>query len=240
MRYDLTLVILIGWMLMASVIQAETPTANEVLRSAIKNRATWEDFPGFQCRLTVRLDDKSVTGTLLVASSGELTWNDFPADFELKSVKDFVGSLIEHRLSATGSDVAVEFADAPATALGRLLTFSNDTRLKSSYRIHDNVIGEVNRTAGDQRFTISVLDVYHTPEGKYLPQTYAVSFWDAATGALRSSETHVNRWTRVGRFDLPTRAIRQRSKARSDDPSGSNAGGSSVLEVVFADHELSK
>lgn len=54
---------------------------------------------------------------------------------------------------------------------------------------------------------VSVLDVARNAEGKYLPQTFTVSYWDAETGAVRFHQTHQQQYARVGRFDLPARLM---------------------------------
>jgi len=63
----------------------------------------------------------------------------------------------------------------------------------------------VNRHAGDRNFTITVLDDTPNAEGKTLPHSYSVHYWDAASGALDRVETVQERWSRVARWDLPTR-----------------------------------
>jgi hypothetical protein len=61
----------------------------------------------------------------------------------------------------------------------------------------------VNRNIGAQNMSITVLDNDRNAEGKYLPRSYTVQYWDAATGALNRTETFQNRWQRVGKLDLP-------------------------------------
>jgi hypothetical protein len=62
-------------------------------------------------------------------------------------------------------------------------------------------------TMEDSRFTITVTEVSRNSAGKYLPKTYSVSFWDAKTGNLKSTNTVLDEWTRVGRWDLPKRLL---------------------------------
>ncbi len=59
----------------------------------------------------------------------------------------------------------------------------------------------------DMRFTISVIEVYRNLEGKYLPRTYTVSFWDAKTGNLKSTSTVLDEWKRVSKWGLPSRLL---------------------------------
>jgi hypothetical protein len=42
-----------------------------------------------------------------------------------------------------------------------------------------------------------------TPQKKYLPRTFTISFFDAETGALQRTLAYWNDWRRVGDFELP-------------------------------------
>ena len=50
-----------------------------------------------------------------------------------------------------------------------------------------------------------MLDNRPNAEGKSLPRSYSVQYWDGKSGKLLRTQSVQNRWTRVGRFDLPTR-----------------------------------
>ena len=73
----------------------------------------------------------------------------------------------------------------------------------SSYRIKDRQITVVNRRIGKQNMTITVLDNDKNAEGQFLPHSYVVNYWDAATGKLNRVETFQERWRRIGSWDLP-------------------------------------
>ena len=77
--------------------------------------------------------------------------------------------------------------------------------MASSYRVRDGQITVVNRAIGPQHMTITVLDNQKNAEGKFLPRSYTVQYWDAKTGQLLRTQSFQNRWTRVGRYDLPNR-----------------------------------
>ena len=77
----------------------------------------------------------------------------------------------------------------------------------SSYRIKDRQITVVNRRMGKQNMTITVLDSDKNPEGRFLPHSYVVNYWDAATGKLNRVETFQERSRRVGSWDLPVDAL---------------------------------
>jgi hypothetical protein len=88
--------------------------------------------------------------------------------------------------------------------LGCLLIFDGG-KLASSYRVKDKQFLVVNRNVGKENMTITVLDNDRNAEGLFLPRSYTVQSWDAATGELKRTETVQERWQRVGSWDLPER-----------------------------------
>src|SRR5262249_49578836 len=113
--------------------------------------------------------------------------------------------------------------------LGRLLIFEGG-RFASSYRVKDRQIVVVNRHLGKQLMTITVLDNERNRDGHFLPRSYTVQYWDAATGDLRRTETIHERWQRVGAWDLPT----LHTVTLASD------GGLAVRSVTLAKHQLLK
>lgn len=207
---------------------AESLTANELLERARDARATWDDFPGFTARMKLENGDQAASGEIAVSADGGVKLQGFEGA-DLKSVQARLDSLIQHRFAGGAPGEDVEYVDEPVEhPLGRLLRFKGDEKLHSAYRVKDDVITEVNREAGPMRFSISVLEIHRNPEGKYLPQAFNVSFWDASSGELKSTETHLNLWKRVGRFDLPARVL-----IVSGDKNGKRA-----LQCVLSDHRL--
>ena len=98
----------------------------------------------------------------------------------------------------------------------------------SSYRIKDHQITAVNRRIGKQNMTITVLDSDRNAEGRFLPHSYVVNYWDAVTGKLNRVETFQERWRKVGSCDLPfSRSILTTSDGRL-----------SVKTVDFSKHAL--
>jgi len=111
--------------------------------------------------------------------------------------------------------------------LGRLLVFEGG-RFASSYRIKDHQITTVNRHVGRQNMTITVLDNERNGDGHFLPHSYLVQYWDAATATLNRVETVQERWHRVGSWDLPaTHTVTTASDA-----------GLSVRNVTLSEHQL--
>ena len=114
-----------------------------------------------------------------------------------------------------------------AHPLGRLIDLG-DPSLESRYRIKDDVILEVNRSMGSQRFTISVLEIIRNAENKYLPRSFTMNFFDSATGALAMSLAYRNDWQRVGDYDLPQMILEINSRP----------GGASTRQIVFKNCRL--
>ncbi len=203
-------------------------SAAQVLRSARANRAVWEHFPGFTADITVTIDDKQEKGAITVKKDGSISTtlkNDKLRDW----VDEQIGSVVDHRLPSEPDSETPRFADEDTPhPLGRLIQIG-DPKYESSYRIRDNLITEVNRRDGDQKFTITVLEIDRNPEGKYLPRTFNATFWDAKSGAVTGNSTFLNTWQRVGAFDLPKRVVEIQC-----DP-----GEHHVKEVTFSNFKIS-
>lgn len=206
----------------------EELSANELLERARDARATWQDFPGFTAKMRLATDEEFATGEIIVSADGDVRLQGFDG-IDTKAAQSRLDSLIQHRFAGGGPGEDVEYVDeATEHPLGKLLRFKGDEKLHSAYRVRDDVITEVNRETGPMRFTISVLEIHRNPEGRYLPQAFNVSFWDSASGELKSTETHLNLWTRIDRFDLPQRLL-----IISGDKQGKRA-----LECKLSDHRL--
>jgi hypothetical protein len=189
----------------SSSVAAE-PDAAELLRHARSARAVWQHFPGFTADATVRVDSQTEHGTIAVDQHGYVT-----AKFNNATLRNWaeeqVGSVADHRLPSTPEDEKPAFADDQTDhPLGRLIRLG-DKEMESAYRIRDDVITEVNRRDGPERFTISVTDIERNKEGKYLPRSFSVTVWDADNGQIKSSSIYLNLWKRVGTFDLPQRVV---------------------------------
>ncbi|MFO0950192.1 MAG: DUF3386 family protein [Isosphaeraceae bacterium] len=186
------------------------PEAVSLFEQAVAKRAVWSDFNGFRAEVAGELDGRAYSGKVTVSADG--TVKAEVDDASAKAwVEDQLASMTMHRLPEAGRDSSKEktrpvlrFADGQEDhPLGRLLTFQGG-RFASSYRVRDGEITVVNRHIGTQNMSITVLDNTPNAEGKSLPHSYLVQYWDAKTGRLNRVETFQQRWTRVGKLDLPT------------------------------------
>jgi hypothetical protein len=208
-----------------------------LFEEAIAARAEWRQFPGFEAKIAGNLAGRAFDGTMQIDADGSVNYSDnVPARQESVSpwVEDQLGSIVLHRLARPQSKdrpkPVLRFADAQADhPLGRLLIFDGG-KFASSYRVKDKQILVVNRQMGKESMTITILENDRTKEGTFLPRSYLVQYWDAATGRLLRTESVQDRWTRVGAFDLPTR----RTVTQASDQ------GLSVRAFTLTEHRLSQ
>ncbi len=204
--------------------------AIRLFEDAVSARVQWKDFPGFSARLEGDVDGRSFSGNAVFKGDGSVTVQvDDPV--ARPWLEDQLGSLAMHRMAdSPDSRPVLHFADDETDhPLGRLLTFEGG-RFASSYRVKDQQIMVVNRQMGKKAMTITVLDNERNRDGQFLPRSYVVHYWDAATGRLERAETTQERWHRVDSWDLPTLHI---TTAASD-------AGLSIRSVRLSDHKLRK
>jgi hypothetical protein len=208
--------------------------ATALFKEAIAHRAEWREFPGFTAELSGHVDGRPFAGTATVKNNGavEIQTDDPVAKSWLQ---DQLDSLVMHRIaqaseSADAHQPRLRFADDDDDhPLGRLLAVDGD-QMGSSYRIKNQQITVVNRRMGKQNMTITVLDSDKNADGRFLPHSYVVHYWDAATGKLNRVETFQERSLRVGSWDLPV----LRSIVTASD------SGLSVKVVNLSKHALVK
>jgi hypothetical protein len=234
------------------------PEAVALFEEALASRAHWQGMPGFSARIQGKIDGRPFAGTVTVSAKGELDL-DIDDETHRTWVEAHLGSVILHRtggargerkekglvvtpapgISGTGkprdegkaeAKPVVRFADGEADhPLGRLVLFEGG-RFASSYRIKDRQIHVVNRVMGDRYMTITVLDTERNAEGRFLPHSYVVQYWDAETRALQRTETVRQAWQRVGSWDLPT----------SYTATAASGTGLSVRSFTLSGHKQAK
>jgi hypothetical protein len=181
-----------------------------LFQDAIAARAQWQEFPGFNARITGNLDGRRFAGSITIEGKGDVIFTDDDmnrAESVSGWVQEQLESIVLHRLARPAAP------DRPAPVLrfgemrddhplGRLLVFDGG-KFASSYRVKDKQITAVNRVLGKENMTITTLENDRNPDGRFLPRNYVVQYWDAATGRLLRTETVQDRWQRVGSWDLP-------------------------------------
>jgi hypothetical protein len=213
------------------------PAAVALFEDAVAARAQWQDFPGFTAHIAGNLEGRPFDGTITVNASGQVQYADSDSNRE-ESVQGWIeeqmASIVLHRRArAKDQDKARPILrcadDDEAHPLGRLLTFDGG-KFASSYRVKDRQIMVVNRHLGKTNMTITVLDNDKNAEGRYLPRSYTVHYWDAADGRLLRTETVQTRWQRVGPLDLPTSHL----------VTTTSEAGLSTRRFELSKHELAK
>jgi hypothetical protein len=223
-----------AWPLVRPATEAD-PEAVALFEDALAGRAAWgDDFPGFAAHLTGTVDRRPFTGSLTVRDDGTVqVETDDPV--ARPWLQDQLESIVMHRLASSRDDGSQEktrpvlrFADDQDDhPLGRLLTFVGG-HFASSYRVKDHQITVVNRHMGRRNMTITVLDNARNPEGRFLPQSYLVQYWDATSGALDHVESVQERWQRFQSWDLPT----------THTVTDASSTGFSVKSVTLSEHRL--
>jgi hypothetical protein len=216
------------WPLVRTDADAEAVTS---FQRALAARATWEQFPGFSADVAGNVDGRPFSGKAKIAASGEVSL-ELDEGVVKPWVEEQLQSLVNHRLPPPkeGSRPVLRFGDQDkAHPLGRLLIFEGG-QFASSYRVLDDRITVVNRRIGQQNMTITVLDDMRNTDGKQLPRSYTVQYWNAGDGALNRTESVSNRWTRVGRYDLPASVI----------VTAATKAGLSVRSIQLSKHRLAK
>ncbi|MER3414003.1 MAG: hypothetical protein C4341_07170 [Armatimonadota bacterium] len=171
-----------------------TLTAREALKHAAEARYVLpSDLSALYAKFVITDHEGDLSGSIAwtkaeglevsVAGTGEraedyqrrvesLIQHRLPSDFEQGDGK--------HNLTWTGKD----------NLIGKQIAL-NDA-MNSMYRVNGGSIVEVDRTLGDTRLIVSVVDVEKLTNGKNLPKAMVVSYFDAASGALKRTETIVD------------------------------------------------
>jgi uncharacterized GH25 family protein len=208
------------------------PEAVSLFEEALASRAAWHDFPGFSAEIAGDVEDRPFSGTVNVAADGGVKLKIDEGPFA-EWVGDQLESITMHRAasqtpSPEDPKPVLRFADEQiGHPLGRLLAFEGG-HFATSYRVKDKQITTVNRVLDGQNMTITVLDNQQNADGKFLPHCYTVQYWDEQTGKPLRTETVQDRWTRVGKWDLPQRHT----------VTTSSADGFSVKSFRLSKHEL--
>ena len=186
-------------------------------------------FEGFRAELAWRTDDASETGAVLARTGPEVELQgesgEEAPDWVVKELRSIVG----HRQFSeyeTGDGAHEKRLAATGHVLGEIVELGDS--LESSYRVAGDEISSVTRTMGGRRFTIVVHDRFVVPDGRAVPTSFSVFYWDAETGALTATEAYRDAVVDVGGIFLPS----SRRVVRGD------GDGLSVRELDLAEHSL--
>lgn len=184
---------------------AETKKADPAAWNLLKStRDTSQNFPanfsGVAVEIVLNDNGKIAKGSLVyeAGKGGELKIEGLDEDTK-DWLKEQATSVVAHR---RGGDLAkgdgrhpITFGEDDNSPVGRRVVL-NDS-MKSSYRIRNQQVVEVDRTMGDSHFTITVLETTPVAGGKFLPRHFTVTYFDAKTGALKRSEAFTDEYKQI-------------------------------------------
>jgi hypothetical protein len=220
------------------------PAAYALLEKAHNSRQVMPpDFTGFRCDLVFQQGDETFRGELIYRRQGETEVRlEGTDEASLEWARRQILNLVGHR---RGGDFAqgdgrypLQLGADDGDPYGRLILVNDG--MQSSYRVRDNRVTEVTRTADGVRFTISVIESMDADDGKYLANHFLVAYRDAASGGLQKFEGYRDSYSRIHGVWLPTsrtvievsdkpspvvRTLRFR-KIEPLDAAGANAGKS--------------
>jgi hypothetical protein len=168
------------------------PLAYDLLKDA---RSTSQNFPtnfgGYSADVIYNDNGKIYTGTIdytpKVAMKIEIKGLEMP---ESKKLEGEITSLISHRragdFSKSDGKYPITFGADDQNPIGRMVCLNDE--LKSCYRVKNKQVVQVNRTMGGEFFTINILETTPTPEGKYLPRQFSVTYFDEKTKAMKRTQ----------------------------------------------------
>jgi hypothetical protein len=189
----------------------------------------------------VNLDGQVSRGKVRVDAGGKVSLQGLPREAHAWA-SSTLSSIVAHRLTeGGGAKTACVFGPGAADhPLGREVRILGDA-YHSSYRIRDGQIRCVSRQMKGQKFTITVLKDLTSHEGKLLPASFVVDFWDARTGELlRSVATHQT-WMRVRGvrgFDLPRTTVTITAAKAAPGSAASAGPGISARSLSLSKYKL--
>lgn len=198
-----------NWTTLTFPIDGPKPdlAAWNLLKEAHDSRQTFgATFPGLTA--DVYLNDNGVerTGKLSYTKLDgvELTLDGAATPTEKKWTEGIFANLLGHRRGGdfTQGDGAnpITFAEDDRSPIGRKVVLHDG--FQSEYRVKDHTVTEVTRTMDNTRFTITMLE-FDKEDGKFLPRHFAVTYFDAKTGAIQKVEDYTDRHEKVDGIWMP-------------------------------------
>lgn len=164
------------------------------------------DFAGYSADVVYNEDGKVHNGTVDYAPKAELKFEmkSLGAD-DYKKLSSDLRSLITHRsagdFSKSDGRHPITFGADDKNPIGRLVHLNDE--MKSSYRIRDNQVVQVNRTMGGDLFSINILETTIVDGGKHLPRQFAVTYVDEKTKAIKRTQFFTDSFENVSGAWLP-------------------------------------
>lgn len=191
-----------------SVPTKADPAAYELLHVAHDRRSNLpKDLTGFSADVTVNDNGTETTGSVAYSKAKGLEMQIPQASKEAQDwLRSALLSAVAHRMAGDfargdGSN-PITFTSDDHSPLGRQVALNDN--FHSLYRVKDNQITEVTRTMGNLRLTITMLENIVVDNGQYLPKHFAVTYFDAKTGAVEHAEYFTDTHSRIDGAWMPT------------------------------------
>lgn len=192
---------------------ADDPRARDLLRQAFEATARWpKDFQGFTADLTVNVNGKETSGSVMVKSPREVSVQLGDGETQ-KWAQEQLGMIAVHRGPRSFEESDGKYSltmEEDGHPFGTKLTIHGSN---SFYRVNHNRITQINRKMAHPgmnpfAFTINVEESAVTQDQKNLTTKYTVYYYSPTDGKLTNVESFTDTHTRVGTCDLPaTRRI---------------------------------
>lgn len=203
-------------------------SARELVQAAYENRYTWDtSFPGYTTDVTLKLGDKTVTGTAKV--NPDLSAEVFGVEDEEahKIIKNQLWEVAIHRVSRPfeKSHGANTFKVDGTEADGAVKIAVGGKAEGDAYKVKGNEFTMVHRHIHGVVVTINTFSSYDTGSG-YLSHTYDSVYHDPKTGELKQGRSEfTDDYAEVGAYTI----LNKRTVTSADGP---------TMEIAFSNIEL--
>ena len=203
-------------------------SARELVQAAYENRYTWDKgFPGYTTDVTLKLGDKTVTGTAKVKQ--DLSAEVFGVDDEEanKIIKNQLWEVAIHRVSRPFAKSHGEntFSIDGTEEDGAVKIAVGGKAEGDAYKVKDNEFTMVHRHIHGVVVTINTFSSYDTGSG-YLSHTYDSVYHDPKTGELKQARSEfTDDYTQVGDYTI----LAKRTVTSADGP---------TMQIEFSNIEL--
>lgn len=206
--------------------------AHDLLRAAHEAGYRFPpNFAGFAADIEVSVNGEARRGHVALRSPRDLDLALDADEATLGWLRHEIGSMAGHRWPTPYAESdgrwTLTIEGEEGHPLGQLIQVHDDP-FDSSYRLHDGRIAQVNRQMGPTRFSINIHEHALTADGRTLPSSFTVAFWDTDQGRLTRTDAYQDRYADIDGVYLPA----QRRILRAED------SGISVHEMALTNHVL--
>ncbi len=158
-------------------------SARDLFQAAYENRYTWDQtFPGYTCDFTLKLNDETYTGQVMVSADLQIQvqTSDPKAEEWLRNqVKDVVTHRKASSFTVSHGNHTFTLDGEPDSTGAQAILVGGDA-MGSHYKVRDTQVVQVSRVMGRMAFTINHLDKLDTGRG-YISSAYTAVFKNPQT-----------------------------------------------------------